>query len=121
MSSPVSGPPPVQHTLPVHAPIGKPAVGLESVADKVALLPPVEDATDAERLHRRDVVVKLSEDAERQQHHHGQQPDEGESAPEPEPEEAAFVLAAANPYQARHLAEFDAPTPPPGSLLDQKI
>lgn len=115
MSNPVSGPPPIQHTPP-HAPIGKPAVGLEAVADKDALLPPVEDATDAERLHRRDVVVKLSEDAERQQRRE-QQPDEGEPAPEPE----AFVLAAANPQRARQLAEFDAHTLPPGSLLDQTI
>lgn len=117
MSTIAGSPPPVSHTLPVHGPIGKPAVGFESVADKDALLPPV-DATEAERLHRRDVVVKLSDDAERDRQRHSQE--EEQEPPQDEPAEA-FVLAGAKPHQARRLAEFDAPALPPGSLLDQTI
>lgn len=133
MSTIPSGPPPIQQSVPAHAAIGKPAVGLESVADKDRVLPPVEDATDAERLHHRDVIVKLSGDAEREQSQR-----EGEQQENPPsknqhadtlPADASAERSAvttvipvgANPYQALHLAEFEAHTLPPGSLLDQKI
>ncbi len=115
MSTIAGGPPPVSHSLPVHGPIGKPAVGLESVADKGALLPPVEDATETERLHQRDVVVKLSGDPDREQRESQEREQSDEEAAE------AVVLAGAKPHQARQLAEFDAPVLPPGSLFDQSV
>jgi hypothetical protein len=128
-----SGPPPIQQVVPAHASIGKPAVGLESVADKDRVLPPVEDATDIERLHHRDVIVKLSGDAEREPSQRegeqqenpqskNQQPDTLQSDASTEQSVVTTgIPVAANPYQALHLAEFEAHTLPPGSLLDQKI
>jgi hypothetical protein len=126
-----SGPPPIQHTIPAHAPIGKPAVGLESVVDKDAPLPPVEDATETERLHQRDVIVKLSGDAEHgrdQQSRQDAEPEHSAADTPAPPTEAvaagsasASATVAANPYRARHLADFEPHTLPPGSLLDQTI
>ncbi|MET0379939.1 MAG: hypothetical protein ABW049_13185, partial [Spongiibacteraceae bacterium] len=81
MSTIPSGPPPIQQIVPSHSPIGKPAVGLESVADKDRVLPPVEDATEAERLHHRDVIVKLSGDKEREQRDPQQQAPAAEDEP----------------------------------------
>lgn len=133
MSTIPSGPPPIQQVVPAHASIGKPAVGLESVADKDRVLPPVEDATEAERLHHRDVIVKLSGDAEREQSQrqskqqedpsfHNQQQDMVQADASTEsPAVTTTIPVGANPYQALHLAEFEAHTLPPGSLLDQKI
>lgn len=124
MSTIPSGPPPIQQIVPAHAAIGKPAVGLESVADKDRVLPPVEDATEAERLHHRDVIVKLSGDAERESSQRDDAPPENPQTDEVATDAVpaiAITPLGANPYQARHLADFEVHVLPPGSLLDQKI
>ena len=138
MSS-IGGVPPVTfQTISTHSPLGKPAVGLESVIEKDSPLPPVEESEKAERLRHRDVVVKRRDDEERQQrqHQHDQQsaPDDGQSQAEREHSAEQALEAQLNPaaqtahalpipalYQARHLSEFEQNILPPGSLLDQQV
>jgi hypothetical protein len=119
-------PPPVFQTVPAHSPLGKPPVGIEPVD---APLPPVEASTEAEAMHRRDVIAKQRDD-DRQQRGDEDRP-EDEPAPEAGAEAeqtlaAQLVLAAQTApqvatYSPRNLAEFERNSLPPGSLLDQKV
>lgn len=134
MSS-IGGVPPVSfQTISTHSPLGKPAVGLESVIEKDSPLPPVEESEEAERLRHRDVVVKLRE--EDAQHQHDQHPpsdhDQAQADREHNAEQAleaqlnpaaqtAHALPIPALYQARHLSEFEQNILPPGSLLDQQV
>lgn len=58
MSTIGSVPLPTFQTVPTHSPLGKPAVGLESVIDKDSPLPPIEESAEAAELRHRDVLAK---------------------------------------------------------------
>lgn len=116
MSTIPAGPPPVPITVPTHAPIGKPAVGFESVAAKDRTLPPVENAAAAEHPEQHDVVVRLSGDGDDQRRRrHRDEPDSAEPAA---PEQSMQPAAA---RRAPRFIDGEAFALPPGSLLDQTI
>lgn len=138
MSS-IGGVPPVSfQTISTHSPLGKPAVGLESVIEKDSPLPPVEESEEAERLRHRDVVVKLREDDAQHQHDQQSTSDDDQSRSQDQADrehnaeqaleaqlnpaaQTAHALPIPALYQARHLSEFEQNILPPGSLLDQQV